>query len=116
METKSEHVIFCGSLDRPDRMEQLDKLLLMTRDNADWDIIVDLSDITINSRIISKLLKLREVANAAGREVILCGIDTQVKSVFTVTGIDGIFRLVKDRTSALAELDDLRQGLHATTK
>ena len=116
MNTKSEHVILLGSLNRPDKIEQIDKLLMMTQDNADWDIIVDLSDITINSRIISKLLELREIVKAAGREVVLCGIDTQVKSVFTVTGIDGIFRLAKDRTSAMAELDELRQEVHATMK
>lgn len=111
MSTKSEHMIILGSLDKPDRIEQIDKLQKMVQENADWDIIVDLSDITINSRIISKLLKLREVAKDGGREVILCGIDTQVKSVFTVTGIDGAFRLAKDRTSAVAMLEELRQGL-----
>ncbi|MFC1635709.1 STAS domain-containing protein [Planctomycetota bacterium] len=115
MNSKSEHVIILGSLDKPDSIEQLDKLLKMSEENPDWDIIVDLSDITINSRIISKLLKLREVANEAGREVVLCGIDTQVKSVFTVTGIDGVFRLVKDRSSAMTELDELRHKIHATT-
>jgi len=101
-----------GSLDKPDKIEQIDKLLKMIQESGDWDIIVDLSDITINSRIISKLLKLREVVKDAGREVILCGIDTQVKSVFTVTGIDGAFRLAKDRPSAMAMLEELRQGLH----
>lgn len=115
METKSEHVIVLGSLDKPDKIEQIEKLLKMTQQNGDWDVIVDLSDITINSRVISKLLKLRDIAKDAGREVILCGIDTQVKSVFTVTGIDGIFRLVKDRSSAMAELEGIRQGLHAGT-
>jgi anti-anti-sigma regulatory factor len=110
MSAKSEHMIILGSLDKPDRIEQLDKLLKLTQENADWDIIVDLSDITINSRIISRLLKLREVAKGAGREVILCGIDTQVKSVFTVTGIDGAFRLTKDRSSAVGMLEELRQG------
>ncbi|OHB74406.1 MAG: hypothetical protein A2Z25_19750 [Planctomycetes bacterium RBG_16_55_9] len=113
MNMKSEHVIVLGSLDKPDKIEQIDKLLKMIQVNADWDIIVDLSDITINSRVISKLLKLREVAKEAGREVILCGIDTQVKSVFTVTGIDGAFRLVKDRSSAMTMLEELRRGLHA---
>ena len=116
METKSEHIIILGSLDKPDKIEQIDKLVKMSKENPDWDIIVDLSDITINSRIISKLLKLREVAKEAGREIILCGIDTQVKSVFTVTGIDGVFRLMKDKASAIAALEELRQRLHAATK
>lgn len=115
MNTKPEHVIILGSLDQPDRIEQLDKLFKMIQDHNDWDIVVDLSDITINSRIISKLLKLREVTKDAGREVILCGIDTQVRSVFTVTGIDGAFRLVQDRTSAMAILEELRQGLQVKT-
>jgi anti-anti-sigma regulatory factor len=115
MNTKPEHVIILGSLDQPDRIEQLDKLFKMIQDNNDWDIIVDLSDITINSRIISKLLKLREAAKDSGREIILCGIDTQVKSVFTVTGIDGAFRLVQDRSAAMAILEELRQELHVKT-
>ena len=115
MEAKSEHIIILGSLNKPDKHEQIDKLLKISQGNPEWDIIVDLSDITINSRIISKLLKLRENVKSAGREVILCGIDTQVKSVFTVTGIDGVFRLVKDRPSALALLEEIRQVHHATT-
>lgn len=114
MEMKSEHVIILGSLDKPDKHEQIDKLLKISEGNPDWDIIVDLYDITINSRIISKLLKLRDNVKSVGREVILCGIDTQVKSVFTVTGIDGVFRLVKDRASAMGALEEIRQGYHAT--
>ena len=109
MNMKPEHVIILGSLDRPDRIEQLDRLVNIMEENGDWDIIVDLSDITINTRVISGLLRLREVVKDAGREVILCGIDTQVKSVFTVTGIDGIFRIVKDRRLAIASIEELRQ-------
>ncbi|MEJ2702331.1 MAG: STAS domain-containing protein [Sedimentisphaerales bacterium] len=109
MNMKPEHVIILGSLDRPDRIEQLDKLVNMIEENEDWDIIVDLSDITINTRVISALLRLRDMVKDAGREVILCGIDTQVKSVFTVTGIDGIFRIVKDRRLAIASIEELRQ-------
>ena len=115
METKSEHVIILGSLERSDKIGQVKKLLKMSEENPDWDIIVDLSDITINSRIINKLLKLRENIKSVGREVILCGIDMQVKSVFTVTGIDGVFRLAKDKAAAMAILEEVRQGRHAVT-
>ncbi|KPK38007.1 MAG: hypothetical protein AMJ65_13460 [Phycisphaerae bacterium SG8_4] len=113
METKSEHVIVLGSLDKPDKIEQLDKLLKETQDNCDRDIVVDLSDVTINSMVITKLLELRKAVRRAGRELILCGVDTQVKSVFTITGLDGVFRIVKDRSSAVRELEEIRQGLGA---
>lgn len=116
MEIKSEHVIILGLLDKPDKIGQVKQLLKMSEENPDWDIIVDLSDITINSQIINHLLKLRENIKSAGREVILCGIDTQMKSVFTVTGIDGIFRLAKDRAAAIAVLEETRRRHHAVTK
>jgi anti-anti-sigma factor len=113
METKAEHVIVLGSSDKPDKIKQLDNLLKETRDNCDRDMVVDLSDVTINSMVITKLLELRKVVKEAGRELILCGVDTQVKSVFTITGLDGVFHIVKHRSSAVRELEDIRKGLGA---
>ncbi len=111
MKTKKEHVIVLGSLDKPDTIWQFNKLLKMIQKDSDRDVIIDLSDITINSSIISSLLKLLEVTKDARRELILCGINTQVMSVFTVSGIDGIFHLTKDRLSAMDELKEIRQEL-----
>ncbi len=115
METKSEHVIVLGSLDKPDKIEQLDKFLKVIQNNSDRDVVVDLSDVTINSVVITKLLELRKIVKGAGRKLILCGAETQVMSVFTITGLDEVFRLVKDRSSAMGELEEIRQGLHAET-
>ena len=115
METKSEHVIVLGSLDKPDKMEQLDKLLKESQNNCDPDIVVDLSDLTISSMVITKLLELRNAIKGAGRELILCGVDTQVKSVFTITGLDGVFHIVRDRSLAVRELEEIRQELGAET-
>ena len=115
METKSEHVFVLGSLDKPDKIEKLDKLLDMTGHNSDQDIVVDLSDVTISSIVITKLLELRKAVRKGGRELILCGVDTQVKSVFTITGLDGVFCIVKDRSSAIRELEEIRQGSGAET-
>ena len=63
--------------------------------------------------VITKLLELRNAVKGAARELILCGVDTQVKSVFTITGLDGVFHIVKDRSSAVRELEETRQGLGA---
>lgn len=109
MAIKSEHVIILGSLDRQDRMEQLEGLIEMTKLHGDWDIIVDLSDITISSRVIGALVQLREIGKTFGREIILCGIDSHVKSVFTVSGLDGLFPLCQDKAAAMSKLDEIRQ-------
>jgi anti-anti-sigma factor len=115
METKSEHVIVLGSLDKPDKIEQLDKFLKVIRNNNDRDVVVDLSDVTINSMVITKLLELRKIVKGAGRELILCGVDTHVKSVFTITGLDDVFHLAEDKSSAMNVLEEIRQGLGAET-
>lgn len=108
METKSEHVILLGSLDKPDRLEVLDAVLHMVRMSSDWDVVIDLSDITINSMVINKLLELRDLVRDAGRQLIFCGVACNVKSVFTVAGLDAVFWFVPDRATALAELDKIQ--------
>ncbi len=108
MAAKSEHVIYLGSLDRPDNLQQIDKLIDMARQYCDWDVIVDLSDITINSNIIGKFIQLREITKKAGRELILCGVDLNVRSVFSVAGLDREFHFTEDRASAMLELEVVR--------
>lgn len=108
MAAKSEHVIFLGSLDRPDRIQQIDRLIEMTRQYGDWDVVIDLSDITINSNIIGKLIQIREITKSAGRELILCGVDLNVRSVFSVAGLDREFHFTEDKATAMLELEVIR--------
>ena len=63
--------------------------------------------------LITKLLEIDRIVKGAGRELILCGVDTQAKSVFTITALDDVFNLVEDRTSAMNLLEKIRQERQA---
>jgi anti-anti-sigma factor len=56
----------------------------------------------INSSNVARLLRVRKATLAAERRLVLCGVNTQVWSVFMVTGLDKIFEFTNDIATALA--------------
>ena len=70
-----------------------------------FDLVLDFSGVRfINSSQIARLLKLRKTMQTLGNRMILCGIDTQVWSVFLVTGLEKIFDFADAVPLALAGL------------
>jgi anti-anti-sigma factor len=65
--------------------------------------------VTINSSNLAKLLKLRKQALAATRRMILCNIGDLVMSTLLVTGLDNVFELSQDVSTALATLEMARK-------
>ena len=58
----------------------------------------------INSSNIAKLLRLRKEMLGSNKNLVLCGVNTQVWGVFMVTGLDKIFQFTNDISTALATL------------
>ena len=58
----------------------------------------------INSSNLAKLLRLRKILVGAGKRLILCDVNTQVWGVFLVTGLDKIYEVTNDVSTALATL------------
>ena len=58
----------------------------------------------INSSNVAKLLRLRKMMLAAQKRLMLCSLNTQVWGVFLVTGLDKIFEVAGDISTALATL------------
>ena len=69
------------------------------------DVVLNFAAVSfINSSNIAKLLRLRKQLINGGRKLLLCGVNTQVWGVFLVTGLDKIFELTNDISTALATL------------
>ena len=64
----------------------------------------------INSSNVAKLLRLRKAVTMQQRKLILCEVNTQVWSVFLVTGLDKIFEFTNGVAIALASLQLADQG------
>ncbi len=58
----------------------------------------------INSSNVARLLRLRKKMLSLQKHMTLCEVNTQVWSIFLVTGLDKIFDFVKDVSTALAKV------------
>lgn len=69
------------------------------------DVVLNFAAVAfINSSNVSKLLRLRKIIMGKKRHLILCDINTQVWGVFLVTGLDKIFEVTGDVSTALTTL------------
>ena len=85
-----------------------DDLLLVTAlvlEKGDFDVVVDFSEVDIlTSSSIARLLKLRKAVRDSQRHLILSSVSPRTKNVFVLTGLEGVFEFVDDKTVALAGL------------
>jgi anti-anti-sigma factor len=58
----------------------------------------------VNSSNIAELLRLRHRIGETGGKLILCNIDKTIWSTFLITGLDKIFEIGDDVTTALAAI------------
>jgi len=73
-------------------------------------VVLNLAAVSyLNSSNIARLLRLRKRMMLADRQLILCAVNSQVKGVFQVTGLDKILRFADDVSTALATMQ-LSQG------
>ena len=69
------------------------------------DVVLNFAAVAfINSSNVAKLLRLRKLIMGKSRHLILCDINTQVWGVFLVTGLDKIFEVAGDVSTALTTL------------
>ncbi len=101
----SENIALVELSAEPEIGEELKTITEIVQDKNDCDVILDFSHVDIlTSSAITKLLKLRKLLADRGRQLIFCSVATTTRGIFTVTGLDGAFQAVDDKSAALAIL------------
>lgn len=101
----SEDVILVNLAQEPDMGEELQTVIGMATENRSVDVVVDFADVDIvTSSSIAKLLKLRKVLCDNDQKLLFCSVRPKTRSIFSVTGLDNVFRFVDDQFVALASL------------
>ena len=86
--------------------EEFDDAVRRVRNQEECDVIVDFENVTIlTSRSLTPLMHLRDLVKSRRRRLLLCSLNQADKGVFSVTGLDRIFEIVDDRSSAMAALE-----------
>ena len=85
-----------------DVADQLNAVL--PNDGKPIRLVIDMSGVDlISSSLLGKfILLLRRVEGGGGR-LVLCELTPTVQSVFKTSNLDKLFKIVRDRTAALAE-------------
>jgi len=105
----SENVVLVDLPAEPLMGDELKTITDIIKDRGDCDVVVDFSAIDIiTSSSLSKYLKLRKMLMDCDHQLIFCGVASATKGIFSVTGLDGIFKVVDDKFVALAGLQLVR--------
>lgn len=101
----SEQVLVVDVSDDPMFTDELDALFDTLSSGADRDVVIDMSALKfVNSSNLAQLLKLRKGQRDRKRKLRLCGIAPAVWPVFTVTGLENLFEVSPQLSTALAEM------------
>jgi len=105
----SENIILVDLPAEPLMGDELKTITDIVRDKDDCDVVVDFSAVDIvTSSSLSKLLKLRKLLIDEGHQLVLCNVAPATKGIFSMTGLEGIFRIADDKFVALAGLQLVR--------
>lgn len=104
VEKWSETVTVARLTDDPQLTEDLQSIE-KTVSHGSMDVVLDFEAVNfVNSSILARLLKLRKQISASECQLVLCNVHAQVWGAFMVTGLDKLFVLSDNVTTALATL------------
>ena len=100
----SDKITIVELSDDPQFSDDIDALI-DSLEAGPTDIVLNFAAVSLmNSSNVARLLRLRKMIMGKGRRLILCDINTQVWGVFLVTGLDKIYEVTGDVSTALTTL------------
>ncbi len=101
----SENIILATVAPEPQMNEELKTVIRIVRDRDDCSVVVDFSAAElITSSSLAQLLRLRKMLSNKDNRLILCGLSSRSKGVFSVAGLEEVFEFVEDKFFALTSL------------
>ena len=106
-----EGVVLVEVAGEPGTSEELESAIRHVQEGGDCDVVVDLGAARIlTSMSLAALLRLRDVQNSRGRRLVLCGVDSATKGILSITSLDTVFEIVRDRVDAFATVQASPDG------
>ena len=101
----SENTILVDLSAEPEMGKELVAVAEKVRDRVNCDVVIDFSNVDIvTSSSMSKLLILRKTLSDRGHKLVFCSVSSATKGIFMITGLDGNFEFVDDKSEVLTGL------------
>jgi anti-anti-sigma factor len=110
VERWSDSVVVVHLANDPQFTDELRDLDRYSTENGRPHAVLDFTTVdTINSSNLARLLKIRKQALQSGRRIIFCNVGSHVLNTLLITGLDNVFEMSQDVSTALATLQMERQ-------
>jgi len=103
----SDNIVIEDLSEEPTLSEELSTLILQVEkaDGRVPHVVLNFGGVSyLNSSNLAQLIRLRNLMKEQEASLKLCSMQEEVKSIFTLTGLDKIFRFAPDPMTALAGL------------
>jgi anti-anti-sigma factor len=105
VEKWSDSVVVVHLANDPQFTDELQDLERHASEHGRPHAVLDFGTVdTINSSNLARLLKLRKQALQCGRRVLFCNVGSHVLNTLLVTGLDNVFEMSQNVSTALATL------------
>ncbi len=86
----------------PQMCDELDSISQTVSTMCERNVVVDFSNTDIvTASSLSKLMKLRQILTDSGRRLVLCGLSSNTRGIFSKTALDRIFEFAANKSAVL---------------
>ena len=101
----SENIVLVELPPEPKKGKELKSIAETIRDKNSCNVVLDFSNVDIvTSSSPTKLLKLHKFLTDSKCQLIFCSVAPATRGIFTMTGLNGVFQIIGDKSAALASL------------
>ncbi len=101
----SEDVLYVTLPKQPHLSNELERINEIAGNSPAYDVVVDFSKVKIlTSASVCNLMILKELLNGLEHQLVLCSVSAQVRNIFAVTGLEGLFEFANDKFGALESM------------
>ena len=101
----SENVLLVTLPEQPNQTGELETVNKLFSDGCEQDVIVDFYQVKmLTSECICSLMILDRLLNGLGHKLVLCNLSSEIREIFTRTGLETSFHFADDDYAALQSI------------
>ena len=115
IESISNDVLLITLPEHPQNGNEIDLVNKMFSEVVEYDVVMDFGEVKmLTSATICSLMILERLLRGGGRQFVMCNVPSDIKQVFSRTGLMSVFEFSDDQEVALEEVRSRRMSWAGT--
>ena len=109
IESISDDILLITLSEQPQNGNEIDLVNKLLSETVDHDVVMDFGKVKmITSSTICSLMILDRLLRGGGRQFVMCNVPSEIKQVFSRTGLMSVFEFSDDQQVAFEEIRSRR--------